>query len=116
MTLKIKRAHLYTADLNPNFGTEAGKVRPVLILQTDVMNIEHPSTLICPLTTKVRPEVEILRVHLEKGTAGLKQDSDILIDQIRAIDNVRLKKELGKLPGSVLQEVEEKISIVLGLR
>jgi len=113
--VKINRGHLYLADLNPSSGTEPGKTRPVLVLQTDLMNSKHPSTLICPLTSQVRAEVEILRVHLKKGEAGLNKDSDILIDQIRAIDNRRLTQELGKLSSNKMKQVEEKIKIVLDL-
>lgn len=96
--MKIKKLHLYLADLNPRQGTEPGKIRPVVVIQTDLLNEVHPSTLICPLTTKVTKEVKILRVHIPKGeTSGLDQDSDILVDQVRAIDNRRFKESLGKL-------------------
>ncbi|HEX5037679.1 MAG TPA: type II toxin-antitoxin system PemK/MazF family toxin [bacterium] len=113
--MKIKRGHLYTADLNPRFGTEPGKVRPVLVLQTDLINTDHPSTLVCLLTTRVRPETEILRVHLRKGEAGVEVESDVMIDQLRAIDNRRLKKEIGKLSPSRLEEIERKLKTVLDL-
>lgn len=73
-------------------GSEAGKIRPVIVIQSDLLNKEHPSTLICPITTNVIPEAEILRVHLKKSKFGLKADSDIMIDQIRAIDNNRFWK------------------------
>lgn len=113
--MRIQRGYLYSADLNPRFGTEAGKVRPVLVLQTDLINHAHPSTLVCPITTKVALEVQILRVHLRKDEGGLKLPSDILIDQLRSIDNRRLKKQIGKLSPSRLKEVEEKIKMVLDL-
>ncbi len=116
MNLKIKRGHLYTANLNPSYGTEPGKIRPVFVVQTDLINRDHPSTLVCLLTTKVRREAEILRVHLRKGEAGLAQDSDIMIDQWRAIDNRRLEKTMGKLSPSRLEEIEEKIKIILDLK
>lgn len=96
--MKIKKFHLYLADLNPRLGTEPGKVRPVVVIQTDLLNQVHPSTLICPVTTNITKGVKILRIHLLKGgTSGLKQASDILVDQVRAIDNRRFQKELGKL-------------------
>jgi mRNA interferase MazF len=38
--MKIKQYELWIADLNPKFGTEAGKTRPVVILQTDLLNRE----------------------------------------------------------------------------
>ncbi len=113
--MKIERGHICTADLNPRFGTEPGKVRPVLVIQTDLINTEHPSTLICLLTSKTKPEVEVLRVHLRKGEAGLERPSDILIDQIRAIDNRRFRKEVGGLSASRMTEIEEKLKIVLDL-
>lgn len=93
--MTIKKFHVYTADLNLRFGTEPGKVRPVVIIQTDLLNHIHPSTIICPLSTKVHPESDLLRVHLRKGEAGLEKQSDILVDQVRTIDNKRFVKHLG---------------------
>lgn len=113
--MNIKRGHIYTADLNPRFGTEPGKVRPVLVVQTDLINTDHPSTLVCLLTSKVRPEAEILRVHLRKDEAGLDRPSDVMVDQIRAVDNRRLKKKVGSLSPTRLSEIDEKLRIVLDL-
>ena len=95
--MTIRKFHVYTADLNPRFGTEPGKVRPVVVVQTNLLNQEHPSTIICPITTRIIPKAKILRVHLRKGEAGLKKDSDIIVDQIRSIDNRRFKEQLGIL-------------------
>jgi len=50
--VKISKFYVYTADLNPRFGTEPGKIRPVVVVQTDLLNNEHPSTIVCPITTK----------------------------------------------------------------
>lgn len=94
--MEIKKWHIYTANLAPRFGTEPGKLRPVIVIQTDLLNeADHPSTLICPLTTKILPKIKWLRIHLDKNEAGLKEKSDILVDQIRAIDNRRFEKNLG---------------------
>lgn len=99
----------------PRFGTESGKVRPVVVIQTDLLNNLHPSTIVCPITTNVSPESEILRVHLSKGASGLHADCDILIDQIRAIDNKRFSKRIGKLPDNVISIVKNNISAILDL-
>ena len=77
-------------------GTEPGKIRPVIVVQTDLLNLVHTSTIVCPITTKTVP-ASILRVHVPKKESGLREDSDILVDQIRAIDNMRLIKPLGQL-------------------
>lgn len=110
-----KKFEVWLANLDPRFGTEAGKTRPVLIIQSDILNKFHPSTLICPITTNVKPESKILRVQLTKDIAGVKEECDIMIDQIRAIDNKRLIKKLGSLPIGLSQRVKENIMIILDL-
>ena len=114
--MQIKQFEIWIADLNPQIGTEPGKFRPVLTIQTDLLNqIPHPSTIICPITTNVKNNSEILRVHLKKGMGNLHQNCDIMMDQIRAIDNKRLTKKVGNLPINLVQTVKENIKIVLDL-
>ncbi len=113
--MKIKQFDLWTADLNPQIGTEPGKTRTVLIIQTDLLNSVHPSTIICPITTNVIKESDILRIHLKKGVANLQKPSDLMIDQIRAIDNKRLIKKIGELPGDMRKSVVENIKIILDI-
>lgn len=113
--MKIKQYDIWLADLNPPAGTEPGKVRPVLIIQTDLLNPFHPSTLVCPITTNVLPEAEVLRVHIKRGMAKLTEDNDVLIDQVRAIDHKRLVKRLGKLPEPLHDLVRNNLRAVLDL-
>jgi mRNA interferase MazF len=113
--MKIKQFDIWIADLEPQRGTETGKVRPVLILQTNLLNNEHPSTVVCPITTNVEKESEILRVHIKKGTANLKVESDIMIDQIRAIDNRRLVNKIGELEKDLRSLVKDNIKIILDI-
>ena len=110
-----RRGWLYMADLEPPRGTEPGKIRPVLVLQTDLLNRVHPSTVVLPLTTSLEPDGVPLRVRLSKGEGGLKADSEILIDQIRAIDNRRFRRELGAAPARCLKEIERNVSVLLDL-
>lgn len=73
--MQINQFEIWIADLNPQIGTETGKTRPVIILQTNLLNkIPHPSTIICPITTNVQTGAAILRIHLKKGTADLKEN------------------------------------------
>jgi mRNA interferase MazF len=114
--MQINQFEIWIADLNPQIGTESGKTRPVLTIQTNLLNkIPHPSTIVCPITTNVKKDAEILRVHLKKGTANLHQACDIVIDQIRAIDNKRLTKKIGVLPDELIAQLKENIAIVLDL-
>ena len=112
----VKQFEIWIADLNPQIGTEAGKKRPVLVIQTNLLSkISHPSTLVCPITTNVQKEAEILRVHLKKGMANLHENCDIMIDQLRAIDNKRLVNKVGDLPKNLIEKVKENISILIDL-
>lgn len=111
----MNRYEVWVADLNPTRGTEAGKVRPVVIVQTNLLNGKHPSTVVCPLTTRVVPALKRLRVHLKSGMAGLIDDSDILVDQLRAIDNRRFVQKLGNLPVGARKTLDENLRIVLDL-
>jgi mRNA interferase MazF len=112
--MSIKQFGIWIADLNPKIGTEPGKTRPVLVIQTNLLNkIPHPSTVICPITTNIEKGSDILRVHLKKGMANLRENCDIMIDQIRAIDNKRLIKKVGDLPTDLIDKVKENIMIIL---
>ena len=114
--MQINQYEIWIADLNPQKGTEAGKLRPVLIVQTNLLNkISHPSTIICPITTNVQNDSEILRVHLKKGMANLHENCDVMIDQIRAIDNKRLIKKVGNLPAELVDKIKENIVIIIDL-
>ena len=113
--MKAKQYEIWIADLNPTIGTEPGKIRPVIIVQTDLLNKHHSSSIICPVTSNVKKESEILRIHLKKGSSGLNDECDIMIDQIRAIDNKRLIKRIGVAPNEVLEMIKENLKIVFDL-
>ncbi len=114
--MKIKQFEIWIADLNPRSGTETGKIRPVIIIQSDLLNEFHPSTIICPLTTNVQPEAKVLRIHLKKGIAKLKEDCDILIDQVRSIDNRRFQKKIGIIPEEIQNEIKQSLNVIFDLQ
>ncbi len=111
--MKYNQYDIWLADLNPTVGTEPGKTRPVVIIQTNLLNETHLSTIICPITTNVQPDSEILRVHLKK--TQLEKLSDILVDQPRAIDNKRFIQRLGTLTPEQIQVLKKNLKIVLDL-
>lgn len=109
--MRINQYEIWLANLNPSKGTEPGKTRPVVIVQTDLLNEVHPSTIICPITTNIQKEADILRVHLKKNQ--LDKLSDVLVDQVRAIDNKRLIVRLGKLTKEQQEKLKQNLKIVL---
>jgi mRNA interferase MazF len=104
-----RRSELWSADLNPRRGTEPGKVRPVLIIQSDLLNeIDHPSIWILPCTTRLTGE-SILRAELPAGIAGNQHACEVMIDQSRAVDRRRLRRPLGRVPATLMREISEKL-------
>jgi mRNA interferase MazF len=107
---------IWLANLQKRRGTEAGKIRPVLILQNQaLLDAKHPSTLVIPLTTNLTDDAEPLRLRVV-AAGDLERDSDLMIDQIRAIDNRRLiKGPLLHLDEEFLQKVYAAVQEVLGI-
>jgi mRNA interferase MazF len=112
----FKRGVIYLANFNPTKGTEPGKIRPCLALKSDLLNeAGHPSTTVVPLTSQLIDDAVPLRFRIS-ARDKLQSDSDVMIEQIRTIDNKRISNEpLTVLTDRELAEVEEYLKIVLGL-
>jgi mRNA interferase MazF len=104
------------ANLDPPPGAEPGKTRPVLIVQAQaLLDAGHPSTLVVPLTTTLAEDAEPLRIRVP-AAGRLRRESDLLIDQLRAIDNRRIVEgPLVRLAPIQLDRVSDAIREVLGL-
>ncbi len=116
MTRKLEHGAVWLADLNPRQGTEPGKTRPVLIIQNQaLLDAGHPSTLVIPLTTRLIKDAEPLRLRVN-GRERLERDSDLPIDQIRAIDNQRLVTgPLALLNAEEMSRIYRAILEVMGI-
>jgi len=106
----LERGEVWLADLSPGRGTEQGKSRPVLVVQAQpLLDAGHPSTLVIPLTTNLVDSAEPLRIRVAPS-GKLRRRSDLLIDQIRAIDNRRLiKGPLTSLSDQQMDKIGEAI-------
>ena len=114
--MAYKRGGIYLANFNPSKGTEPGKIRPCLVMQSNLLNdIEHPSTTILPLTTQLIEDAAPLRYRVTSRD-GLESDSDVMLDQTRTIDNRRIDSEmLTILTDKEIGEIELYWQIVLDL-
>jgi mRNA interferase MazF len=109
-----KRGDVIVASLSPRQGTEAGKNRPVIVVQSDpFIRGGQRSTTICPCTTQLVAPGNELRVRIPEGIT--KRTTDILVDQARTIDNNRLSKHIGRLPEATIAELDAKLRNFLGL-
>jgi mRNA interferase MazF len=111
-----KQFEVWTTAAFSSPDSQHGNTHHVLVMQTNLLNkINHPSTIVCPITLIVKMDAEILRVHLKKGMANMPQECDIMIDQIQVIPTNRLIQKTGDIPGELIEKVKENILISLDL-
>ena len=105
-----RRGEIRLANLNPRRGTEPGKTRPVLIVQSQaLLDVDHPSTLVIPLTTRLVEDAAPLRIRIP-AAGKLHRASDLLMDQIRTIDNARIMQgPLARVAPALMEQVERAL-------
>ena len=112
----IRRGEVWVARLNPNQGAEVGKVRPVVVIQADLLtDAGIPTVLVVPLTTQMRRGAELLRV-LIPARERLVRDSYAMAEQPRALDRTRLGEgPLTRLTAEELLKLERALRAVMAL-
>jgi mRNA interferase MazF len=94
----VNRGDIWLVSLDPTPGSEIQKSRPWLIVSPVEMSDALRTVIVAPMTTKARPAP--FRIHVtHAGKRGL-----ILLDQIRAIDKVRLVRRLGNVSAKTLAQ------------
>ena len=121
-TGRVQRGQLWEVDFEPQtHKEEPGKRgRPALVIQTNILNAAgHATTIVIPGTTQVYRDAQgdgyPLRVSLGK-VGKLKEETDLLVDQIRTISNTRLMgdKPLVELGRAHMKRVEDALRILVG--
>ncbi len=110
---KIQQYDIWLADLNPARGPIPGKIRPVVIIQSNLFNNYIDTTIVCPITSNIVEDINYLRVALIKEQVDKK--SDILLDQLRTIQNRKLIKKLSRLNFNQIKKIKRNLQIVLDL-
>jgi mRNA interferase MazF len=102
----MKRFDVYLVNLDPTIGKEIKKTRPALIISPDEMNAHISTVIIAPMTTKGRSYPSRIACKFQ-GKEG-----QVVLDQIRAVDKIRLHRKLGRIDKnagdkvlSILQEM-----------
>jgi mRNA interferase MazF len=117
---KFKRGQIWEVDLEPqSHKEEPGKrKRPALVIQTDLLNDSgHPTTIVVVGTSQVRRDKDYFPLRLAlPNQAGLPMETDLLIDQLRAISNRRFMGDqpLALLNPAQLKRVEEALKLLTG--
>ena len=96
--MDIRRYDIVQADLGKTIGSEQGGVRPVLGIQNDMGNIHSTSTIIMPLSSKLKSLEMPTHTIIHKDTDnGLKTDSVVLGEQMRVISSQRIIRKIGSV-------------------
>jgi len=95
----VKRFEVYLVNLDPIIGSEIQETRPCLIISPDEMNNHIATVIVAPMTTKGRDYPTRMPCMFE-GKEG-----QVVLDQIRTVDKVRLVKKLGRISASTQKEV-----------
>jgi mRNA interferase MazF len=108
------RGEVWDLNLDPTIGHEQAGSRPALILSVDIFN-EGPADLVVviPLTRTDRKVRWHVPVRPPEG--GMMAESFIQCENVRAVSKQRIKRLRGRVSESTLQQVEDRVRILLGL-
>jgi len=108
----IRRGDIFWVDLPDSKGREIKDIHPALVVSNDRQNNASPLIVIIPITSlKEGDEIFSFQVPIT-----LKNESVILIDQIRTLDRDKFKDKITEAQEELIEEVERKIHFVLALR
>ena len=99
MAVVATRFDVYLISLDPTQGHEIKKTRPCLIISPDEMNRHIGTVIVAPMTTKGRNYPTRLPVTFQR------KKGQIVLDQIRTVDRIRLVKRLGKINPKTAERV-----------
>lgn len=87
----VRRGEVYWVKLDPSVGSEVKKNRPAVVVSPDEMNRALRTVIVAPLTHTIKsyPCRETIAFQGDQG--------QIMLDQMRAVDKVRLGEKIGKI-------------------
>lgn len=92
----VRRGEIWLARLDPTIGSEIQKTRPCVVISPPEMHDYLRTVIVAPMTTGSHASPFRIPVRFAR------KDGLILLDQIRAIDKVRLARRLGSISPTTL--------------
>lgn len=109
----MKQFDIYWCDFEPVLGSEQGGRRPCVVLQSNALNKTAKTFLVAPLSTKKLDQVYRTQVLLDPSdTNGLLEPSKVKLDQVRVVDLIRFKQQVGKLDLKYQKSLFSVLSLV----
>ena len=112
--IKASRGEIWLVNLSPTRGREQAGTRPALIVSVDLFN--HGAAelvVVIPVTSKAKGIP--LHVEVNPPEGGLSLKSFVKCEDVRSISTARLMKKLGKVSPEIINAVEDRLKILLGL-
>ena len=110
-----RRGEVYLVNFDPTIGAEIKTTRPALVIQNNIANAHSPVVIVAAITSQFKKLLYPTEVLIEKGEAGLPNDSVVLLNQIRSVDKRRLLKRLGNVEDRTITQVNHALEISLGI-
>ena len=111
-----RRGDVWWADLGEPSGSEPGKRRPVIIVQSNPLNDSRlNTTMVLPLTSNMRRATAMGNVALTKRQTGLPVESVALVCQVETLDRVFLDQLVGRLERSAMLRIDAALRLCLDL-
>ena len=110
------RGDVYLAKLDRSQGSEQSGNRPVIIVSRDAINQNSPVVIVVPVTdAQNKKRIYPSQTVLKAGDGGLRIDSIVLGEQVRAITVTRLSTRLGHLAPKSIASINAALKIALDL-
>jgi mRNA interferase MazF len=116
--IRPKRGEIYLVNFDPTLGAEVSKTHPALVVQTDILNSNRftHTAIVAAITSKQQPARRLKVLIPAEGGTGRTKDSVVLLNQLRSVDRQRLYKRLGRVGEKQMQQIDQALLIVLGLK
>ncbi len=115
----MRRGDIVRVSLDPVRGSEASTTRPAVIVSNDAANttaarLGRGVITVVPVTSNVA-RVYPFQVLLLADRSGLNRDSKAQAEQVRSVAVERIGERIGRLPASVMADLDEALRLHLAL-
>lgn len=111
---EFKQLDIYWVDLEPTKGAETKKLRPCVIVQGDLVNIQSKTLVVAPMLPNHKSWPFAVNLAPTSNN-GLDKDRHINLKQLRAVDISRIGKKQGRLENQYLQSIKQALAIVFDM-
>ena len=111
-----RRGDIFIADLGKGVGSEQQGIRPVIVIQNDIGNMHSPTVIVAPMTTQGLKKQDLPTHCFFDEIDGLNEPSMAILEQIRTIDRLRLRRYIGTVDSVTMNQIDRAITISFGLK